>query len=136
MTESLPEAGGGEKSFPPVSREMMVVFCTFPDVEKARELAGRMIEQGLAACVNLLSGVESIYKWEGRVQRDAEALAIFKVASAGFSELEKAILVSHPYDSPEIVGITADKVEETYLDWVVAADGVPLGYCIRHADGD
>ena len=130
MTESLPEAGGGEKSSPPVSREMMVVFCTFPDVEKAREVAGRMIEQGLAACVNLLPGVESIYKWEGEIQRDAEVLVIFKVASARFSELERAILAKHPYDSPEIVGITADKVEKNYLDWVVAVD------CIRHAEGD
>ncbi len=119
MAESLPEAGGGEKSSPPDSREMMVVFCTFPDVEKAREVAGRMIEQGLAACVNLLPGVESIYKWEGEIQRDAEVLAIFKVASARFSELERAILAKHPYDSPEIVGITADKVEKNYLDWVL-----------------
>ncbi len=121
MADSIPEAGGGERSSPPVSREMMVVFCTFPDVEKAREVAGGIIGDGLAACVNLLPGVESIYEWEGEIQREPEVLALFKVAASGFGKLETAILAKHPYDSPEIVGIAADKVDGRYLDWVLKA---------------
>ena len=97
---------------------MMVVFCTFPDTEKARQVAGEIISEGLAACVNVLPGVESIYIWEGEVQRDAEVLAIFKVRTEGFVKLEQAILSKHPYDTPEIVGLAADKVERSYLEWV------------------
>lgn len=99
---------------------IMLVFCTFPDLEKAREVAGEIISDGLAACVNILPGVESIYTWEGKVQRDSEVLAIFKVATAGFEKLEQAILSKHPYEAPEIVGIVADRVERTYLSWVVS----------------
>jgi len=98
---------------------MMMVFCTFPDAGKAREVAGEIISQGHAACVNILPGVESIYKWDGKIQKDSEVLAIFKVAAEGYPALEKAILSMHPYDTPEVVGIAADRVEERYLDWVV-----------------
>ena len=107
------------ESSPPVFRKMMMVFCTFPDAGKAREVAGEIISQGHAACVNILPGVESIYKWDGKIQKESEVLAIFKVAAEGYSALEKAILSRHPYDSPEVVGIAADRVEERYLDWVV-----------------
>ncbi len=109
---------------------MMVVLCTFPDVEKARTVCAEIISEKLAVCVNILPGVESIYIWEREVQRDTEVLAIFKVKMEGFEKLEQAILSKHPYDTPEIVGITADKVEKRYLDWVVAAD------CIRQAEDD
>jgi uncharacterized protein involved in tolerance to divalent cations len=98
---------------------MMMVFCTFPDQEKAREVATEIIAEGLAACVNILPGVESIYRWEGEILNEQEALTIFKVAAAGFQKLEKAIVEKHPYDTPEIVGIAADKVSEKYLSWVV-----------------
>jgi len=98
---------------------MMLVFCTFPEMEKASEIAGEIVSTGHAACVNLLPGAESIYIWEGKIQRESEVLAIFKVKSAGFGKLEQAILASHPYDTPEIVAITADKVEPRYLDWVL-----------------
>lgn len=120
MIDELPETGGREQFLPPVSFGMMVVFCTFPSVEKAREVAGEIISEGLAACVNILPGVESIYRWEGEIQNESEVLGLFKVASEGFQELEEAILVKHPYDSPEIVGISADKVTGKYLEWVVA----------------
>jgi len=123
MTDGLPEAGGREKSPPPVSFGMMVVFCTFPDMEKARQVAGEIISQGHAACVNILPGVESIYKWEGKIQCDAEVLAIFKVNQSGFEKLKETILSKHPYDTPEVIGIAADKVEARYLDWVVNSTG-------------
>ena len=101
---------------------MLLVFCIFPDTEKARELGCEMIGKGFAACVNLLPGTESIYKWKGEVQKDTETLAIFKVRRDGFSGLEEALLSSHPYDTPEIVGIAAEKVEQSYLDWVMKGD--------------
>ena len=124
MTEEIPETGGGEQSSPPVSLGMMMVFCTFPDAEKAREIAHEIISEKLAACVNILPGVESIYRWEGKVMSEQEVLAIFKVAAAGFQKLEKALLEKHPYETPEIVGISADKVADKYLEWVVTERGL------------
>lgn len=121
MTDGLPDPGGREQSLPPVSFGIMLVFCTFPDGEKAREIGGEIISQGLAACVNILPGVESIYIWKGKVQRDAEVLAIFKVRADGYGKLEHAILSKHPYDTPEIIAISADKAEAGYLDWVLKA---------------
>lgn len=82
-------------------------------------MAGEIISQGHAVCVNILPGVESIYKWDGKIQKDSEVLAIFKVAAGGYPALEKAILSRHPYDTPEVIGIAADKVEARYLDWVL-----------------
>ena len=101
---------------------MLVVLVTFPDLEKARAVVKEIVSEGLAACASLVPKVESIYRWEGKVQQDAEALAIFKVASQGFAKLETAIIAKHPYDTPEIVGIGADRVEKSYLAWVLAAD--------------
>ena len=124
MNENLQGAGGQEESGPPVSIGMLVVLCTFPDAEKARSVAKEIVLEGLAACVNLVPGVESIYRWEGEIQQDAEVLAIFKVASGGFGKLEKAIIEKHPYETPEVVGIAADQVESRYLAWVVAADSI------------
>ena len=120
MTEGLPNAGGREQSLPPVSFGMMLVFCTFPDVEKAREVAGGIVSEGHAACVNILPGVESIYRWKGEIQNDSEVLALFKVAAEGFPNLERAILLKHPYETPEIVAVAADRVEEKYLSWVLS----------------
>jgi len=99
---------------------MLVVLCTFPDVEKARAVAKEIVSEGLAACVNLVPSVESIYRWGGEIQQDTEVLAIFKVASDRFEKLQGAIIAKHPYDTPEIVGIDADRVDTSYLAWVVA----------------
>lgn len=98
---------------------MMLVFCTFPDMEKAREIGSGIISEGLAACVNLVPQVESIYLWEGKIQSENEVLAIFKLRSDGFDVLEKILSERHPYEVPEIVGVTADSVNGGYLDWVL-----------------
>ncbi len=97
---------------------MLLVFSTFPNLEKAREIAGHIIAENLAACVNILPSVESIYRWDGEIQSDSEVLAIFKVAADGYRGLEEAILARHPYETPEVVGIAADRVEGKYLEWV------------------
>ena len=98
---------------------MMLVFCTFPDMEKAREIGSGIISEGLAACVNLVPQVESIYLWEGKIQSENEVLAIFKLRSDGFDILEKILSERHPYEVPEIVGVAADSVNAGYLDWVL-----------------
>lgn len=98
---------------------MMMVFCSFPDEETAARIGREIVSEGLAACVNLLTGVRSIYRWQGDLCDEKEVLCIFKVAASKFAELETALLEKHPYETPEIVGVDADRVAEGYLKWVV-----------------
>jgi periplasmic divalent cation tolerance protein len=112
------KAGGTGKPVPPVS--MMIVLCTFPNEEKAAQVGREIVSEGLAACVNIIPGVRSVYRWESKVCDEVEVLAIFKLRADGFGDLEGAILARHPYDTPEIVALDVDQVEERYLSWVVA----------------
>lgn len=100
---------------------MLLVLCTFPEMGKAREICTAVVAEGLAACVNLVPGVESIYLWEGKMQSENEVLAVFKLQADGFASLESALSERHPYDVPEIVGVAADQVSAGYLDWVRGA---------------
>jgi len=121
MQENLQSTGGQDHSSPPVAADMLIVLCTFPDQETARRISKEIISENLAACVNLIPAVESIYLWEGKIEQANEVLAIFKVAAAGFKNLETALLEKHPYDTPEIIAISADQVSEKYLKWVNSA---------------
>lgn len=101
-----------------LSEPMLVVFCTFPDLEKAREVGGALVAKKLAACVSLLPGVESIYAWDGGIQNDSEVLAIFKLAGEVFEAFEQALKKLHPYDVPEIVAMEPSQISVEYLKWV------------------
>ena len=77
------------------------------------------MERQLAACVNLVPAVESIYRWEGKVETAAEVLAIFKTTTAVFPAFEQALTELHPYEVPEIIAISPDQVAESYRSWVL-----------------
>lgn len=119
MQENLQSTGEPDPNGSPVVAGMLIVLCTFPDADTARRICNEIISENLAACVNLIPGVESIYRWEGKIEQASEVLAIFKVSAVGFEDLEKELLEKHPYDTPEILGIAVDKVTECYLKWVV-----------------
>jgi len=119
MQENLQSTGGQEHSSPPVAADMRIVLCTFPDQDTARRISKEIISENLAACVNLIPAVESIYRWEGKIEQANEVLAIFKVSTVGFENLEKLLLEKHPYDTPEIIAIVPDQVSEGYLKWVL-----------------
>lgn len=97
---------------------VMMVFCTFPQRGDALRIGTALVEGGLAACVNVLPGVESIYLWEGKTEKSEEILCIFKIVAERFDHFEKALVAMHPYDVPEIVGINANSVSEAYARWV------------------
>lgn len=99
----------------------VVVLCTFPDVEKARAIAAELVERRLAACVNLLPGVESIYRWEGKVERAGELLAVIKTTR--YPELEAALKELHPYVVPEILALPVEAGLAGYLKWLGAECG-------------
>ena len=78
------------------------------------------VERGLAACVNLLPGVRSVYRWQGEVCEDGETLLIAKTSAAGFAALRAAVLQRHPYELPEIVAVKLDDAHPPYLQWLLS----------------
>lgn len=87
----------------------------------AEPLAERLLEAGVAACVNVLPGLRSLYRWQGELQRDEESLLLVKHPVAGFEALRAEVLRHHPYELPEIVAVPLSQGHAPYLDWVLAA---------------
>ena len=102
---------------------MLVVMTTTPDMAEAEKLAGSIIEENLAACVQVLPQMTSIYFWEGKVQTESEHLLLIKTLEDRFDELSDFIQKNHSYDVPEIVAIEAERVSEEYLLWVRGVTG-------------
>jgi periplasmic divalent cation tolerance protein len=116
--------------------EVMMVFCTFPDVETARQIGTTLVETQLAACVNLIPGVESIYRWQGAVESAVEVLALFKSPTTALPALERALLEQHPYDTPEFMAVKPESVTARYRDWVLQSVDSPFHHDESPAGGD
>ena len=101
----------------------LIVLCTCPDGTAADAIASALLEAGLAACVNRIDGVESLYRWEGTIQRDQEVLLLIKTTAVAFSEVEDAISDLHPYELPEIIGVPVTQGSAPYLDWLTKSVG-------------
>ena len=97
---------------------MLIVFTTTPNAAEAEDLAKKIIEAKLAACVQVLPPIKSFYFWAGSVQTDAENLLLIKTLPEKYDELEKFIREHHSYDVPEIVAVSAEKVSTGYLEWM------------------
>lgn len=95
-----------------------MVLCTCPDEAVAREIATALVEGRLAACVNVVPGLTSVYRWQGRVETDREALLVIKTTAAAFPALREAIRSRHPYELPEIVAVGIEDGLEEYLRWI------------------
>ena len=98
--------------------EVLIVLVTFPDMEKARQIGTVMVESQLAACVNLVPAVESIYRWQGQVEATQEVLAVFKTTPVVWTTFEARLRELHPYEVPEIVALRPEQVSEAYARWV------------------
>jgi periplasmic divalent cation tolerance protein len=101
--------------------DVLLVISTFPSQEVARQIGTLLVEKQLAACVNLLPGAESIYRWQGKTESAAEILAIFKTATATYPAFERELALLHPYDVPEIIAIEPAAIAETYRAWVLSS---------------
>ncbi len=104
----------------------LVVYCTCPDPATAERIAETVVDERLAACVNIAPGLTSIYRWQGRIQRDAEVLLIIKTRSTVYPLLEGRIRELHPYEVPEIIALPIQAGSATYLDWIVESTGAPV----------
>lgn len=98
---------------------VVVVLITAPEGEVADGLARTLVEERLAACVNVLPGVRSVYRWQGAIAEDREALLLVKLGREGLGRLRERVLELHPYDVPEVVALSAAGGLETYMEWVV-----------------
>jgi periplasmic divalent cation tolerance protein len=98
-----------------------VVLVTAPDAEVGARIGRALVEEGLAACVNLVPGVRSIYRFEGKVHDDAEVLLVLKTRAALSAALAARVRALHPYELPEVVALAVAGGSEPYLDWVVSA---------------
>ena len=98
--------------------KLCTVLSTAPDKDIARKIAEALVNKKLAACVNLIDGVESIYRWQGKVQNDKEYLMIIKTTERLVEQAYNVMLKLHPYDVPEWLVQGIDAGSEPYLDWI------------------
>ncbi|KAF3998747.1 divalent-cation tolerance protein CutA [Glaciimonas immobilis] len=101
--------------------EPILVMTTMPDAVGANALAQQLVERKLAACVNILPLVHSIYLWRGVIEHADEVAMVIKTTVDRYSELEAFVQAAHPYDLPEIIAIPVVKGLPAYLDWIGAA---------------
>jgi len=94
------------------------VLSTVPSIKKARFLAGLLVSKRLAACVQILPGIESHYRWRGKKETSREVLLVIKTKTSVYEKLEKVLLKNHPYEVPEIVCLSIAKGSKAYLDWI------------------
>ena len=100
--------------------DKIVVFSTCASAEDAQNIARRLVEARVAACVNIIAGAHSIYRWEGKIEDAAECLLIVKSTRAAFPALRAEIEKIHPYDVPEILAVAVVDGSENYLNWLEA----------------
>jgi periplasmic divalent cation tolerance protein len=98
--------------------ETLLVLTNLPDRAAAEKLAETLIEQKLAACVNILAPCRSVYRWKGTVQHDEEHPLLVKTTAARYAALEAAIRAGHPYELPEIIAVPIERGLPAYLQWV------------------
>jgi periplasmic divalent cation tolerance protein len=99
--------------------EALIAFCTFPDAETACKIAKELVDFRFVACGNILPPVQSIYRWQGKLETSGEVLAIFKLAATRYSEFEAKLRQLHPYEVPEIISCKIDNAFPEYLRWVI-----------------
>ncbi len=100
--------------------DALLVLTNMPDSQSAAKLAQTLVEQKLAACVNVLSPCQSFYHWQGKLEHANETPMIIKTTKSQYQALENAILAGHPYELPEIIALHIHDGYKPYLQWLIA----------------
>ena len=101
--------------------DAIVVFITAASGEEATRLAEMLVGAHLAACVQILPEMESVYRWQGKIERQAEILLLAKTTRAKFADLEREVRALHSYDTPEIIAVPVEMGSAAYLQWLIKA---------------
>ncbi|MBC3765704.1 divalent cation tolerance protein CutA [Neptunicella marina] len=104
-----------------MSSEFCLILCTCPTKEVARAIAHQALQQKLAACINIIDGVESIYLWQGQIEQEKECQMLIKSRRDKSDDLFKLVLSLHPYDVPEWVILPIDSLSVDYQQWLNAS---------------
>lgn len=102
----------------PATDDVHLLYCTCPDAEVAERIARALVSSRLAACVNVVPGLRSIYRWKGGIESDAECLLLIKTTRERIDALSNMIRGQHPYELPEIIAVPVVAGHAPYLDWV------------------
>ncbi|WP_068546999.1 divalent-cation tolerance protein CutA [Thalassotalea crassostreae] len=95
-----------------------VVLCNCPDEDVAFRISEIIVKEKLAACVNILPKITSIYSWQGTIKRDSEVMLMIKTKQSLYTELEQCIKKYHPYDVAEVIALDIQQGSAQYLDWI------------------
>lgn len=98
--------------------DILVLFATFPDADKAAEIARILVDEQLVACVNLVPQIRSIYRWQGAIEDSSETLALLKTTRARYDALAARLVALHPYSVPELLALPLAYGHAPYLAWV------------------
>lgn len=98
--------------------ELVVVFVTAGSDDEAEHIASHLVEEKLAACVNIVGPIRSVYRWEGKVQRGEERLLIIKARALSCSKVEQRVRELHSYETPEVIALPIVAGSEAYLEWL------------------
>lgn len=101
----------------------LLVLTNLPDRAAAERIAEALVEQKLAACVNILAPCRSVYRWKGAVQHDEEHPVLIKTTAERYPALEQALRAAHPYELPEIIAVPIERGLPQYLAWVAGETG-------------
>ena len=102
-----------------MENRVIIVYITAGTLEEAKRISRELVEKKLAACVNIVGGVTSIYRWRGRIEESGEYLLIVKTVKEKYSELEDSVRHLHSYEVPEIIAVPVEAGYERYIKWVV-----------------
>lgn len=118
MLEPGGETDVGSPAGDDAGGSVRVVLVTGPDADTLLRIGHQVVEERLAACVNVWDGLRSVYRWEGRVHADDEAMAVIKSTGERLEGLERRVSELHPYDEPEFLALPVVRGAASYLDWV------------------
>ena len=101
-----------------MSQKILLALSTFPDAETARRISNQLVTEKFAACASVLPGVESIYRWKGKIETGNETLVFFKLSENRQPAFQEKLRSLHPYEVPEIIFVKIDGGLPEYLRWV------------------
>lgn len=101
-----------------MSDNFYIVLCTCPDNTSASRIAESLVKHNLASCVNIIPGIESVYRWKEKIEKSQEQLLIIKSVKEAYPYIEQNILKNHPYELPEVIAVPIETGLPDYLAWI------------------